>query len=131
MFKAQTFQVDASLGTFTYEKASDSWLATFSDSIVMTFYSLWRLLKNGKIVAASSDHGQYFGLSSPLDLAQDIFSRLRSTRLTQVEIKPDTGDLCLVFADGHHLEVYITSMNYECYDMIVDGERYIATGGGL
>ncbi|RYY82350.1 MAG: hypothetical protein EOO15_23150 [Chitinophagaceae bacterium] len=130
MFTDQTISVDATILSFVYEKAPDSWLLTFTGAITITVYSVWRLRKEHKIIAVSPDHGQWFGLSSPLNLAQEVFSRLQAQRLLSIDIQKDTGDLHLHFDNGYLLEVLITSANYECYDLAIGAERYIATGGG-
>ncbi|TCZ67737.1 hypothetical protein [Flaviaesturariibacter aridisoli] len=130
MFTDRTIPVDATLLSFVYEKASDSWLLTCTGSIAITVYSVWRLLKAQKVIAVSPDHGQWFGLSSPLNLAQEVFGRLQAQRLLSIAIQKDTGDLHLHFDNDYLLEVLITSANYECYDLAIGAERYIATGGG-
>jgi hypothetical protein len=86
---------------------------------------------NQKTLAVSTNHDQWFGLTSPLNLTQEVINRLKSERLKRIEIMRETGDLHLTFTGDYVMEVLITSVNYECYELLINGERHIATGGGV
>lgn len=131
MSEAKSFSIDATIESFVYEKASDSWRISFSRSIVVSVDSVWRLLMNQKTLAVSTNHDQWFGLTSPLNLTQEVINRLKSERLKRIEIMRETGDLHLTFTGDYVMEVLITSVNYECYELLINGERHIATGGGV
>jgi hypothetical protein len=106
-----------------------TWFFEFSDEVVVTTESLWRLLVDGRIRYTSSDDQQRFGHPKPVDVAVDVKNAIGDSHLSRVEVD-DLGDLLLSFEGGAAIEVLITSGGYESYTLRIGHLEFFATGGG-
>jgi hypothetical protein len=66
----------------------------------------WRLIVDGRRHQSSFDHGQKYGLQSPVDAKEGLRSILTGRECVDVRLETETGDLRLDFADNVHLQVF-------------------------
>ncbi len=104
-----------------------SWFWYF-DAAWLSTGCFWRFLKDGKVFAGSIDHGETFGRSTAVDLTSKLRQELDGASLTCVEIDDNTGDVTLQFGDRFQVQLFISSLGYESYDMIVGGKNYVGMG---
>jgi hypothetical protein len=93
------------------EQIDLTWRFQFGETWAADTETYWRLLADGRLAAAQSDHGHPFGLGHAFDAAAAVLARL-TTPLTAVEITTPACDLRLHFADAV-LELLNTSVGYE------------------
>jgi hypothetical protein len=114
----------------TVEKKDYSWFFTFTDSVSVTTESPWRLMTSDGIVVTSEDHGQQFGLPSPVDASARVLSILYNGPIRTSRIDTSTGDLFLSFSEGTLLQFLQMSCGYEAWRLCVGDDNFICTGGG-
>ncbi len=107
-----------------------NWYFTFANGTWFRVDDRWRLLRDGRIAAASGDHHQLFGRAAAVDLVAELEESLSSTELVSVEVDDFTGDLRLELSSDYLLEIPITSRGYESYEFTLHGQTYIGAGGG-
>lgn len=90
----------------------------------------WRILVNGRIAFADSDDGHKFGLPAPLNGEEEAQRLLGQRSIERISIRPDTGDLSIIFSDDAVLEVMNMSSGYESWEIGVPGMSIIGVGGG-
>lgn len=112
------------------ERREHDWVFTFEPEGTLVAECLWRLIENNRIRLTSADEGQLFGLSTPIDVAAEIRSRLIGASVTGVDLKTGTLDLCILFSTGHVLELIPDSSGYEAWSASRPGRNYVAVGGG-
>jgi hypothetical protein len=111
------------------------WQFAFSDHGMLTTSSLWRVVGPTGIVVTSEDHGQAFGLPSPVNVFERVANALpASSRITGVTISPATADLRLDFGPLTALEFISTSSGYEAWLLRVslgsEALELVGMGGG-
>jgi hypothetical protein len=121
---------DSLFGSISYDDGTDSWTFKFTSSISLFASTLWRLLKDEKIILVSTDNGHQFGLPKPVDTVNEMANFLKGQKLSKIKIKQNTADLILTLTNGFEIEVFISSGGYESYDLYADNKRYIGMGMG-
>jgi hypothetical protein len=111
------------------EKKDYSWFFRFGDITIRT-ESEWRFVADGHILVTSSDHGQQFGLPSPVDAIAQVMSRVRGKAIRAASISETTGDLCIDLEGDLQLEFLQMSSGYESWDLSAPGLNVICGGGG-
>ncbi len=107
------------------------WQFNFDDYFIsMDTFNMWRLLRNGKLICVSSDHGELFGLESPLDIRKQTEQIIKKINLIQIKRDVNTGDLFFIFENAVVIEFFTTSMGYENWSLYINGKQYISMGGG-
>jgi hypothetical protein len=71
--------------------------------------TLWRVVAQSRIHASSSDHGQAFGLSKPVDSAARAVQALSNSVVRRASLAEDTGDVLIEFDTDARLEILTTS----------------------
>jgi hypothetical protein len=104
-----------------------SWFWYFGSAWLSTG-GFWRFLKDGSVFAGSIDHGETFGRGTAVDLTVRLKQDLEGSRLRHIDIDDATGDLTLQFGERFQVQVFISSLGYESYDLIVQGKNYIGMG---
>ena len=94
------------------DSAANVWSLLLSDGSRVSVPCLWRLLRTGSLSSTSQDHGHLFGLPPPFD-AVAALGELTGKAIHAVEVRADTGDLRLSFAEELTLEVINTSAGFE------------------
>jgi len=125
-----SFNLDLEFKDITFHSNVGTWHFVFADRMIVGTGGFWRLLKDGKILLVSSDHGHQFGLPKPIDLMVEIKKRFAPARLKEIVINKNTGDLTLKLTNHFKIEIYISSTGYETYDFVINNKRYIGMGSG-
>ena len=89
----------------------------------------WRLIKDGRIVVTSDDHGQQFGLPQPVDAAEELSSIVGRT-VDEAAISSTTGDLTIIFSGRAQLQLLQMSSGYESWRLFARDSQTICCGGG-
>ncbi len=121
---------DSHFDNISYDTDTDCWTINFKNSIILGTSTLWRLLKDEKIILVSTDNGHQFGLPKPVDTVNEMANFLQGQKLSKIKIKKNTADLILSLTNGFEIEVFISSGGYESYDLYADNKRYIGMGMG-
>lgn len=112
------------------DKLDYSWFVRFGPGITVATESVWRLIREGRIVLTSADHGHQFGLPEPVDAEASLWVSLRGRRVTAAEIDPSTGDLTIDLGVGMRLQFLQTSLGYESWRLSAQRAETICGGGG-
>lgn len=121
---------DTIFDQISYEKNSDSWMFIFKNNISLLASTLWRLLKDDRIVLVSADHGKQFGLPKPVDVVSELSQMLTGKKLMSIKIKKNTADMILTLTDRFEIEILISSGGYESYILHSNNKEYIGMGMG-
>ncbi|MGE0058861.1 MAG: hypothetical protein AB7P33_14815 [Dehalococcoidia bacterium] len=116
---------DDALRDLVYDGYSWFW---YFDSAWLSTGCFWRVVKDGRVFAASIDHGETFGRSTAVDLTSKLRQELDGVRLQHVDLDDETGDVTLHFGDRFQVQLFISSLGYESYDLIVGGKNYVGMG---
>jgi hypothetical protein len=107
-----------------------NWDFRFSADVNLRAECLWRLIEAGHIRFTSQDHGQLFGLKSPVDCVAEVNQRVTGSAVNSVAINEVTLDLSVTFQSGHILQLIPESSGYEAWQLGGRGILIIAVGGG-
>jgi hypothetical protein len=119
------------LDEVSLDSGTSSWHFYFNDSTTIRTDSPWRLIRDGRIVIGSEDHGQPFGLPEPVDAEAKCRSDIGGAIVGSAEIRADTRDIVIIFEPGVRLEIITVSSGYESWQVLLpDGTMVIAQGGG-
>ena len=121
---------DSLFDSITYDIDADSWMFNFNSNISLFASTLWRLLKDDRIILVSADHGQQFGLPKPVDVVNQFTQILTGQTLTKIQIKKNTADLILTLTNSFEIEIFISSSGYESYNLQADNKQFIGMGMG-
>lgn len=121
---------DSLFEQISYDNNAASWMFNFKNNISLFASTLWRLLKDDRIVLVSADHGQQFGLPKPVDSVNILSQMLTGQTLMNIKIRKDTADLILTLTDGYIIEIFISSGGYESYNLHANNKQYIGMGMG-
>jgi hypothetical protein len=108
-----------------------SWSFRFAGGAEIRADCAWRLVIAGHIALTSEDHGQQYGLPSPVNAEAQCRSMIVRLKIQRAEVREDTRDIVIVFESGERLEILPISSGYESWQMTApDGTQTIAQGGG-
>ena len=119
----------ASLDTLE-QYTEDAWQFHFNQATLLITCP-WRIVVSNEILLSGSDHGQKFGLPSPLDAISETLRILGGKVLERIEIDATTADLRLTFSGDSRIDVFNDSSGYEGWNYPDrSGVMIIAIGGG-
>jgi hypothetical protein len=108
------------------------WVFSLGVTERISVQCLWRILKDGRIVRCSGDHGQPFGLPEPVNAQRDATEWLSSSPVSAVKLIEGTADVALDIGVAFRLEIIPDSSGYESWTIRgPDQICYAAHGGGL
>jgi Family of unknown function (DUF6188) len=108
-----------------------SWGFRFGDGTEVRADSPWRLIRSGRIVLCSEDHGQRYGHSSPIEAAVTCRTMLGGAVVQTAKVRDGTRDIIIDFESGDRLEVIPLSSGFESWQIAAPGGMItIAQGGG-
>lgn len=111
--------------------APSSWSFRFGEGLEIRADCVWRLVIGGHIALSSEDHGQQYGLPSPVDAEVQCRSLIVQVKIERAEVREDTRDIVIGFSSGSRLEILPISSGYESWQLAgPDGTLTIAQGGG-
>jgi len=91
----------------------------------------WRIVQDGSIILAASDHAQKFGLPAPVDVFEKTLEHLGAELVQSVEIDAETSDLYISFSGGKRIDAFNDSSGYEGWNYRDrEGVMLVAMGGG-
>lgn len=111
-------------------KQDYTWFFTFNSGGSITTESTWRLITMEGIKATSDDHGQQFGLATPLDVIDVAKTIIGQQAIKQYDLDPRTGDFSLHFEDKSKLQFLNLSSGYESWHIVHGAHEIICMGGG-
>lgn len=115
----------------TFDAATEQWAFDFGGGTVLQVASPWRVIMGGKIRLGWRDHGQRFGLPSPVDGVAEATRLLGDSEVVSAEVSGETADLVISFGSACRLEVFNGSSGYEGWTLNAPGvELFVAQGGG-
>jgi len=107
------------------------WSFIFRPEVCIGVECLWRIVEHGKVVLTGEDHGQQFGLSTPIDAATKGTELLANRQIITAQLREATADIVIEFNGGLRLEIIQTSSGYESWQMRDQaGVSFFAQGGG-
>jgi hypothetical protein len=118
--------------TRVYERAEGVGVCTFEfTSARAAIDCAWRIVRAGRLALAHSDHGQRFGLPTPVDVGHQATALLAGRPVVGGRVDTTLGDVILEFEGGLRLEVFNDSSGYEAWTMTgPDGTTLVAASGG-
>lgn len=112
-----------SLRSVLHDDETDEWCFDFGEGYVLQTASPWRVVRNGGIAVAHTDHGQRFGLPAAIDVTVAA-PELVGTRIVKEAVAATgTADLAIDFGDGIRLEVFNNSSGFEGWVLNAPGGR--------
>jgi hypothetical protein len=112
------------------ERREYSWFFTFSGGGSLVTESVWRFITKEGIRVTSEDHGQQFGLESPVDAIARLLTAIREKKIMESQVVDGTSDLILKFEDESRLEFLNLSCGYESWRATFGADDVICLGGG-
>ena len=115
----------------TFDEATERWIFDFGHEAMLTVASPWRIVVGGRIRLGWRDHGQPFGLPSPVNGVSEATKFLGGAEVKSASAAAETSDLVISFGSGCRLEVFNGSSGYESWTLNAPGgELFVAKGGG-
>ena len=115
--------------TRVYEHYPDNFTFEFSE-FKLAVECMWRIKVDGRVVLASRDHGQQFGLLTQVDAYSEAKSHLQQCCIVVARLDEASADLTLEVENGRRLEIITDSSGYEPWSLMGPGIHMIALGGG-
>jgi Family of unknown function (DUF6188) len=95
----------------------------------LTTEGLWRASLSGRLLVTSEDHGQWYGLSKPVDSAERA-APLVGKQVVDVRVGLE-ADLTIRFEGEAELQLIATSIGYEAWQVAgPTGICFVASGSG-
>lgn len=96
-------------------KAGD-WEFKFENNNRLSSSAWWRIVSTDRIILASNDHSQQFGLPEPIDARACVLRELGNSKVLRISIVAPSQDLCLEFENGKVLQILSSSSGYENWE---------------
>ena len=106
------------------------WRFTFGLDSVLTAECPWRVIKDGRIVLSSEDHGQRFGHPQPIDAESECKELIENRLIESISVSDETRDLKIEFGKGLRLEIIPLSSGYESWQISGPGRFLVVVQGG-
>lgn len=100
----------------------------FGDA-ALSVETLWRISREGQLRLTSADHGQVYGLASPINAPTAAHGLLVGREISAVQADLARGDLLIHLGPDHVLEI-ITDSHYEPWQLTAPDRNYVAAAGG-
>jgi hypothetical protein len=111
-------------------KQDFSWFFTFTGGGSVATEQLWRLVNPQRLVVASEDHEQLFGLKEPVDATSRVMATIGTKKLIDYSCSKVCSDLILNFEDEIQIEFLNTSGGYESWRAENNNMMVVSQGGG-
>lgn len=110
------------------------WLLVMNSFVSITLSVPWRIVSKGRIVLASADDGQTFGLSAPVNGEKEARKICSGKRIAKASVDRQTADIALQFDSETRFDAFNNSSGYEGWQAryMSNGQWHsvIALGGG-
>lgn len=107
-----------------------TWYFGFGDSQEIRGDCPWRLIRDGQIILSSEDHGHKYGLEHEIDAEAACRSEIGGAVVLNSEVRDQTRDLVVGFANGSRLELIPLSSGYESWQVFGPGGSFVVAQGG-
>mgnify|MGYP003611423341 CR=1 FL=1 len=102
----------------------------YFEEIYLIPTDFWRFSKENKIEQISKDHNIKYHYQKPeTDLIPYLIEEIQNEYLIKIEIL-ENKDLILFFSSNKKIEVFITSMAFENWEVTIKNRQYICLQGG-
>jgi hypothetical protein len=111
-----------------YDKETLSWFFDFDSDKYIRINVPWRLTDKTKILRASGDEGQIYGLPKPIDVAKDVMCLLKNKTITDFTTDEITADLIFELDGNLKIQTFGDSIGYEAWEIESrkrGGEEYV------
>ncbi|AZJ35986.1 hypothetical protein [Tenacibaculum singaporense] len=123
------FEGKSKIREIVYDNNSNLFYFSFEE-IHLIPTDFWRFFKNNKIELISKDHNLKYSFQEPkIDLISFLNKEFKNDYLLKIEIT-NNNDLILYFSSTKKIEVYITSMAFENWEITIKNKQYICLQGG-
>jgi hypothetical protein len=112
------------------EKKDFTWFFTFAQGGSVATESFWRLVTSERLVVASGDHDQIFGLKEPVNAAKRVMATVGVKKTIDYSCSEVCSDLILCFDDKIQLQFLNLSGSYESWRATNDNVQVMCLGGG-
>mgnify|MGYP001074705955 CR=1 FL=1 len=90
----------------------------------------WRVFKENKFKQISIDHGLKYHFNKPkIDLIPYLLEEFQNEYLHRIEVST-YNDLILFFSSDKKIEIYVTSMAFENWEITIKSKQYVCLQGG-
>lgn len=114
----------------TKVQAPDEWTTVFEfGDAALSVQTLWRVSLQGQLRLTSADHGQVYGLASPINATTAAHELLVGREISAVHADLARGDLLIHLGLDCLLEI-ITDSHYEPWQLTGPGRNYVAAADG-
>ncbi len=119
------------VGHPTYDDEAHWWTFPLGDGYGLGIPCHWQILAEDRVVLASGDHGQVYGLPAPMDAVEEASKRLSGREVTAVSLASGSAELEIEVEGGSVLRTFNDSSGYEGWQLTGPDEKWwVAQGGG-
>jgi len=114
-----------------YDAQTRRWFFAISDQTMLAVDCSWKIILPRTVPLASGDHGQQYGLTSPIDAAGKAMELLARHKIRSIASDKLTSDLTINFEDDIILRTFNASSGFEAWQLTgPQGVEFIAQGNG-
>jgi hypothetical protein len=114
-----------------YDVESQQWIFNMTNGATLCLYCPWQVISNARVSLASGDHGQQYGLSSPIDAAVNALGLLGGRRIESIIPDELSADLLVRLEGDILLRTFNDSSGCEAWQLNGNmGMSIIGQGGG-
>ena len=118
--------------SLSVQKSEAEWHFHIGSNLIVSGFSLWRLVGHDRLLVTGNDDGQQFGLLEPVSGEREFNKLVSGAEICGVTLSEVTGDLAFLLSNGLTLEILTFSSGYESWSISKDGEFFAAgASGGL
>lgn len=129
MNKKIIFEGKSRLEKISFDSNSNSFYFNFEE-INLIHTSFWRFYIDNKIEQVSDDHNKKYIFDKPeINILDFLKKELQNEYLSKIEIMQN-NDLILYFSSNKKIEIYITSMAFENWEITIKNQNYVCLQGG-
>lgn len=129
MDKKIIFEGKSRLEKISFDSNSNLFYFNFEEiNLIPT--SFWRFYIDNKIEQVSDDHNKKYIFDKPeINVLDFLKKELQNEYLSKIEITQN-NDLILYFSSNKKIEIYITSMAFENWEITIKNQNYVCLQGG-
>lgn len=129
MDKKIIFEGKSKLEKISFDSYSNSFYFSFEE-IYLIPTDFWRYFIDNKIKQVSADHNKKYIFGKPeINVIDFLKKELLNEYLSKIEITQN-NDLILCFSSNKKIEIYITSMAFENWEITIKNKQYVCLQGG-
>ena len=106
------------------------WYFEMGDHVLLSVECVWQILADGHVALGSGDHGQWYGLASPVNAIDRATELLDTRKVVHWALDNVSGDLNLQFEGAVVLRTFNDSSGYEAWQLTGPGGIEVVVQGG-